>query len=157
MPRDTPPPLMTKVMKNFPFFSTLILSSFQLNAVLILKSLKSIIFLDPSARDLSTHPPHLLDSQGNLTPAAFIPFCAYQGNLTTAGRYLPGLELNYPVCDRFFKTIYEGEVCYAIDMANVLKNSNTLPGKGNGLILALDMGMNIGQIGGEKKEKKVSR
>ena len=64
--------------------------------------------------------------------------------------------MNYPVCDRFFKTIYEGEVCYAIDIADVLKkvNSNTLPGKGNGLILALDMGMNIGKIVGKKRKRK---
>ena len=46
-------------------------------------------------------------------------------------------------------------MCYAIDMADVLKNSNTLPGKGNGLILALDMGMNIGEISGKKRKRRL--
>ena len=47
-------------------------------------------------------------------------------------------------------------MCYAIDISDVQKkvNSNTLPGKGNGLILALDMGMNIGEIGGKKRKGK---
>ena len=41
-------------------------------------------------------------------------------------------------------------------MADILKEvkSNTLSGKGNGLILALDMGMNIGEIGGKKRKGK---
>ena len=41
-------------------------------------------------------------------------------------------------------------------MADILKKvkSNTLSGKGNGLILALDMGMKIGEIGGGKRGKK---
>ena len=72
------------------------------------------------ARELSTHPPHILDSQGNPTPAAFIPFCAYQENLTMAGHFIPGLK--YPTCNGFSVTVFEGERCYAIDMDFVLKN-----------------------------------
>ena len=98
------------------------------------------------------HPPHLLDSEGNLNPGALIPFCAYKGNLTTAGRFISGLK--YPACDGFAVTIYEGEICYAMDIASILGNEqkrDTQPGKGNGLTLAIDLGMTIGALDMDKK------
>ena len=108
-------------------------------------------FSDSSARELSMHPPHLLDSKGNHIPGALIPFCAYKGNLTTAGRFISGLK--YPACDGFDVTVFEGEICYAMNIASILTKGqmNTQPGQGNGLILAIDLGMTIGPLDMDQK------
>ena len=52
--------------------------------------------LDPSIARASLHPPHLTDTKGL---PAFIPFCAYGGNMKVMGEYIEGL--NFPVCNKF--------------------------------------------------------
>ena len=90
----------------------------------------------------SQHPPHLVDSSGNLTPGALVPFCAYARNLTTLGRRIPGLD--FPICDRFQPTVLNGQVCYVLNMedANPLIQGATENGIGKGLLLAVHMNEN---------------
>ena len=56
---------------------------------------------------LSSHPVHLT-SEG--ATSAFIPFCAYQTDLLSLGKYIAGFEL--PVCNAFFPTVHRGRLCY---------------------------------------------
>ena len=55
---------------------------------------------------VSHHAPHLIDSSGSLTPAALIPFCAYQTNMTLLGQKTEGI--NFIACSQFQPTLLEG-------------------------------------------------
>ena len=86
---------------------------------------------------MSLHPPHLIDSSGSLTPAALIPFCAYQTNMTLLGQTRQ--DLPFPVCDQFQPTMLEGQRCYVLDL-NSISNKESKAGLKNGLLLLLDPG-----------------
>ena len=89
------------------------------------------------AKESSLHPPHLINSNGSLTPAALIPFCAYQANMTLLGQTRQ--DLPFTVCDKFQPTVLEGQLCYSIDLK--LTNSVTKEGLQNGLVFILDQGV----------------
>jgi hypothetical protein len=94
---------------------------------------------DPGAREVSVHPPHLLDSQGHPTPAALIPFCAYRGNLATLGEPVGGLE--FPTCDKFQPTLLSGQLCYSLNISSVVstEEKKTESGKKKGILFAVDL------------------
>ena len=92
-------------------------------------------FLD-SAAEVSLDPPHLVDSQEQLTPSALIPFCAYDGDMNITGQYVPGLD--FPICNKFRPSLLDGQLCYTLDMKDVLKDKVTRPGRGFGLTLAIE-------------------
>ena len=87
--------------------------------------------------EVSLHPPHLIDISGSLTPAALIPFCAYQTNMTLLGQTRQ--DLPFPVCDQFQPTVLEGQRCYVLDL-NSISNKETKSGLKNGLLLLIDPG-----------------
>ena len=95
---------------------------------------------------MSLHPPHLIDSSGSLTPAALIPFCAYQTDMTMLGQ--TNHALNSVVCSKFKPTVLKGQLCYSIDSSS-LPNVETKEGMKNGLVLILDPGRQEDM--GEKK------
>ena len=95
-------------------------------------------FSEGTATELSLHPPHLIDSGGFLTPAALIPFCAYQTNMSLLGQTRQGLP--FPVCSQFQPTVLEGQRCYVIDL-NSVSNKESKSGLKNGLFLLLDPGI----------------
>ena len=47
---------------------------------------------------LSMVPPHLVDGRGNSFRSALIPFCAFDGNMTTLGQPIDGLD--FPACNQ---------------------------------------------------------
>ena len=86
---------------------------------------------------MSLHPVHLThDSKGNLPPSALIPFCSYQGDSSLLGQQRPELD-NLTICDKFEPTIFDGNLCYSLDVAKLDKNF-TQEGKAGGLFLLLD-------------------
>jgi hypothetical protein len=93
---------------------------------------------DPAAREVSVHPPHLLDSQGRPTPDALIPFCAYSGNLDSFGEYVDGFDI--PVCSKFQQTLLDGQLCYSLNVNSVVstKEKTTQPGKKEGIFFVID-------------------
>ena len=84
-------------------------------------------------REVILHPPHLMDSDGTLMPGAFIPICAYQGNLL--GVTSP--ELNFTACDLFEPTLVQNQLCYSLNLTKT-KNWTTKENNGNALILVID-------------------
>ena len=90
-----------------------------------------------TASKVSLHPPHLIDSSGSLTPAALIPFCAYQTNMTLLGQARQ--DLPFIVCSQFQPTVLEGQLCYSLDLKINTTMSST--GKRNGLIIFIDQGL----------------
>lgn len=105
----------------------------------------------------SQHPAHLVDSSGNLTPGALIPFCAYARNLSTLGRRIAGLD--FPVCDKFQPTILDGQVCYVLNVeaANPLLQGTTENGMEKGLLLALHMNADLEGEDSDAKEEWVNK
>jgi hypothetical protein len=104
---------------------------------------------------VSSHPPHLLDSQGNSTPAAFIPFCAFRGDLATLGE--PVGDWEFPACNQFQPTILGGQVCYSLNVSSVLSTAEkkTESGKKKGILIAVDLTND--RIYGGKRGKRSKR
>ena len=98
---------------------------------------------------MSLHPPHLIDSSGSPTPAALIPFCAFQTDMTMIGRKLEGAS-NLTVCSHFKPTVLEGQLCYSLDVTT----NRTKKGLKNGLVLILDHGISDNQQIFQKKNGK---
>ena len=91
--------------------------------------------------EASLHPPHLIDSQETLTPAALIPFCAYQMNLLgQKKKYLPP----FTVCSQFKPTVLEGQLCYSLDVSS-LNPPISKVGYNYGLLLVLDQATYAGK------------
>ena len=86
---------------------------------------------------MSLHPAHLIASSGSLTPAALIPFCTYQTNMTLLGQTSPAL--NSVVCSRFQPTILEGQLCYVLNLTSIRTN-RARAGQKAGLMIFLDQG-----------------
>ena len=84
---------------------------------------------------MSLHPPHMTDSKGNILPAGFIPFCAYQSNIL--GDLAP--RLPFISCSQAQPTVIEGQLCYSINTSSVATDV-TKSGGDNGLLLLLDFG-----------------
>ena len=84
---------------------------------------------------VSIHPPHLVDSKGRNLPAAFIPFCSYQGDSGLLGNTLEGL--NFTACDKFRPSLVEGQLCYSLNLTNLTK-AKSRAGREQGLMLLLD-------------------
>jgi hypothetical protein len=87
---------------------------------------------------VSVHPPHLLDTQGNYTPAAFIPFCSYSGDMDSLGQSVDGLDI--PVCNKFQPSMMDGQLCYTLNISSVIspEEIKTKFGETTGIILAVD-------------------
>ena len=67
--------------------------------------------------EVSLHAPHLIDSSGSLTPAALIPFCAYQTIVSNLGK--TRRDLPFPVCNAFQPTPIEGQLCYFLNLSRI--------------------------------------
>ena len=87
---------------------------------------------------MSLHPPHLIDPSGSLTPAALIPFCAYQTNMTLLGQNRQ--DLPFTVCSKFQPTVLKEQLCYSLDLS-MTDTPKTNAGLENGLLIILDPGM----------------
>ena len=69
---------------------------------------------------VSNHPVHIMNSEGDLSPSSFIPFCAF-------GEKFMGTKTNeydIPVCNIFKPRNYLDQVCYETDL-QTLKESNS--------------------------------
>ena len=62
---------------------------------------------------VTKHPVHIADEDGNLSPTALIPFCAFGGNFSAMGVKME--QFNVPVCNSFKAKIVEDQLCYTVD------------------------------------------
>ena len=79
----------------------------------------------------------MIDPNGSLNPAALIPFCAYQTNMTLLGQTRQ--DLPFIACSQFQPTVLEGQLCYSLNLS-LLNIHESKPGKVNGLWIVLDPG-----------------
>ena len=85
--------------------------------------------------EVSLHPVHLLDSMERALPAALIPFCSYQANMSLLGN--PGDQFPFVACGKFQPYLLEGQLCYSLHLRDFV-SGGSLGGKGNGLLLVID-------------------
>ena len=65
--------------------------------------------------DISSHPVHIINSNGDRNPSALIPFCRI-GNKIIGDKID---EFLIPVCTGFKPKVLEGNLCYSLDLNNV--------------------------------------
>ena len=93
-------------------------------------------------KESSLNPPHLLDTFGNTTHSALIPFCAYKSDMSITGEYIESRR--FPVCTKFQPTIQDGQLCYVLNINKVLEVAGglgrlkTASGKNAGILLLVD-------------------
>ena len=84
---------------------------------------------------MSLNPPHLIDSQGRLLPSSFIPLCAYQTSMSIPGQN--NHNLDFTACSSFQPALYQGQLCYSLNISRVTKNKSK-PDKKHGLFFVID-------------------
>ena len=77
-----------------------------------------------------------MDSQGNISPSAFIPFCEFGGEMEVMGEKIDKFEL--PVCTKFRSIIIENQRCYQVDINEFKDKVNIKKAVEYGLIFLLD-------------------
>ena len=88
--------------------------------------------------EVSNHPVHMIDQNGFLMPSSLIPFCSLGTQLELLGEYVTNMTL--PVCNAFLPTVYEGQLCYKLEISNILSLKRDLSqGKESGIMMLLDM------------------
>ena len=90
-----------------------------------------------TATEVSFHPGHLTDSSGSLTPAALIPFCAYQTKMAFLGQKKK--ETNFISCSQFQQTLVNGQICYSLNLSSI-ETKHSEAGKRAGLVFLIDSG-----------------
>ena len=98
------------------------------------------MFADLKVALLSTVPPHLVDKKGNSFRSSLIPFCAFEGNMSTLGQDIDGLD--FPACNMFKPDIVDGQLCYTLELekAHLEDKTKTAHGRGTGLWFLVDPG-----------------
>ena len=75
---------------------------------------------------LITHPIHIIDQDGELSPTALIPFCEFGGNMSVMGVKID--QFDVPVCNSFRPKIVRDQLCYTVD-PNKYKHKIDLKGE----------------------------
>ena len=93
---------------------------------------------DSTVREARFYPPQILDSFGNPSPSALVPFCAFKGNMNLTGEYIQGF--NFSVCNKFKPVIQDGQTCYALNINSIIakRDQKTRRGIENGILIAID-------------------
>ena len=68
---------------------------------------------------VNTHPVHIMNNEGDLSPSSFIPFCSFGQKFI--GAKVKGFEIK--VCNIFEPKIFNDQLCYETDL-DKLKDSN---------------------------------
>ena len=76
------------------------------------------------------HPAHIIDEEGNLSYSAFIPFCAFAGDMSVVGSPVEGFSL--PVCTIFEPRDVEGQLCFSTNLSSIEKLPSPDQGRNKG-------------------------
>ena len=63
-----------------------------------------------------------MNSDKQISPSAFIPYCEFGGNMFSMGVKIDQFEL--PVCNSFEATILNDQLCYKIDLEKYADDEN---------------------------------
>ena len=79
-----------------------------------------------------SNPPHLVEGS---TASAFIPFCAFEGQLKIFEPFIRLPNISFPICKSFIPTFLDGQLCYKLQVNRTTKGSENR----EGLLLILDL------------------
>ena len=68
---------------------------------------------------ISNHPVHIVDSAGEISPSAFIPFCQFGADMNLSGEKQDNFSI--PVCKMFTRKIFGDQLCYQVDLDKIYK------------------------------------
>ena len=85
---------------------------------------------------VSNHPVHILNSEGQFSPSAFIPFCIFGNNMTGLGKNIDAFEV--PVCNVFLAKVWNDQVCYEMNLNQFKDEKNIKYQLKYGITLVLD-------------------
>ena len=87
--------------------------------------------------DLSqaNQPAHIINAEGNLSSSAFIPFCAFAGDMSVVGSPVEGFSL--PVCTIFQPRDVEGQLCFSTNLSSIEKLPSPDQGSNKGELQAM--------------------
>ena len=88
----------------------------------------------------NNYPVHLVDTNGNPNPSAFIPFCDLGGNISVMGKKIIGLDM--PVCNAFKEKFDNNKLCYELDVNQFKKRVDPKQILRNGLTFIVDTNEN---------------
>ena len=94
---------------------------------------------------------HIVDNHDNQSPSAFIPFCSIGSNNKTIGKHVPGFSI--PVCTLFKPSFLNGQICYKLDLSDVMDEVDISSGIRGGLSFFMDYNKDrmINSIGNGRK------
>ena len=72
---------------------------------------------DHEIQSVVSHPVHIKDEHGHITPSSFIPFCSIGSNMFLLGEEIE--QFTHPVCTAFKPKILEGQLCYQLHLEQV--------------------------------------
>ena len=85
---------------------------------------------------LSNHPIHLVSKGENYSPSAFIPFCAFGGNMSEVGTKSHLFDV--PVCNIFQARILNDQLCYEADLKSISNKENIEKQLKSGFVFVMD-------------------
>ena len=91
---------------------------------------------DHEIQSVVSHPVHIKDEHGHITPSSFIPFCSIGSNMFLLGEEIE--QFTHPVCTAFKPKMLEGQICYQLDLEEIEKQVSFKKGDMNGLTFFMD-------------------
>ena len=88
-------------------------------------TISSILLDDPNLSTVTNHPVHIIDKEGEFSPSSFIPSCWFGGVEL-------GIETGYfdaKVCNSFKQKLFNDQVCYEMDIHDLITEGETVQGK----------------------------
>ena len=79
-----------------------------------LGEVKSLDLDDMLLSEYTNHPVHIINKNNKMSPSAFIPFCAFGGNMSAMGVKIDKFDV--PVCKSFEARILNDQLCYEVDL-----------------------------------------
>ena len=80
---------------------------------------------------------HIFDENGEQSPSAFIPFCGYGRNYSALGG-VKFKNFNSTFCNSFRPSFVKDQLCYEVDVKELLDKDKISKGLASGLIFAMD-------------------
>ena len=89
-----------------------------------------------SVHHVSNHPVHIIHADGKLSPSSFIPFCGYGSNISTLAVKID--QFDFPVCNSFRAKVLNDQLCYEVDVNELINRRILLKEIKMGLMFMID-------------------
>ena len=100
------------------------------------------------------HPVHIIKTDEEFSPSAFIPFCEFGGNMDAVGKKIDQFDIT--VCNSFQPKITYNQLCYEIDLNRFSKDDNIEKELNLGFVFIMDYNEDR-QVTFNKKKRKNQR